>query len=58
MPAKVEAGERHSSPIGGDQPADGKREGRLTLDQRRMVCNRPQRSAIVPPMIEPAMLAT
>jgi hypothetical protein len=31
---------------------------RLALDQSRIVCRRPQRSAMVPPMIEPAMLAT
>src|SRR3990167_9175832 len=31
---------------------------RLTQDHSKMVCVRPQRSAMVPPAIEPTMLAT
>ena len=40
-----------------NQPIE-KESARLTHDQRRMVCTRPQRSAMVPPMMLPAMFAT
>ena len=60
MPAKLYRQASATSRASGSaiiQPMENE-SARLTHDQVRMVCVRPQRSAMVPPAMLPAMLAT